>query len=194
MVDFRDFTPIESSQEVVWQRGIKVVGDPHLSLGETQSSFGAWFYGHQTGHWDAGARDSDFFARRDPLEQTREMRLRLMDIHFHKRQTRLSLWTKSILFGLKPISELFSASGDGCRSRLESHLRVGAIAEWLVGGSPAAAKSNLLSRLNAITACVKQGDLPRYQVWAFRQNLNRWIRHFFLLSDLVKQISSKLRR
>jgi hypothetical protein len=49
------------------------------------------------------------------------------------------------------------------------------IAEGLVGGSAAAAKSDFFSRLNFIAAGVEKSDFPCDQVWTFGQNLNGWI-------------------
>jgi hypothetical protein len=67
-----------------------------LSTRETKRTFFSRLDSDQTRHGHAGARDRDFLASHNPLEQPGKVRLGLMDVYFHKRQSRLSPKTKSI--------------------------------------------------------------------------------------------------
>ena len=62
----------------------------------------------------------------------------------------------------------------GCRS-IEADLRMGSIAKRFVGGSATAAQSNLFSSFDFVSAGVKQGYFPGYNIRTFRQDLNRWL-------------------
>jgi hypothetical protein len=85
LLEFRKHAAIESFEQVVRERGIEVVGDPHSP---PVKAHGAGFHlrhdGDETGDGDAGAGDGYFLSGGHALQEAGEMSFGLMDVDFHK--------------------------------------------------------------------------------------------------------------
>jgi hypothetical protein len=83
-LDLRDFASIKRFQQIIGQGRVEVVGNPYFFARETQRPHTFLIlYGHQSRYRDARPRNRDLLSFGNPLKETREMSLCLMDVHFH---------------------------------------------------------------------------------------------------------------
>ena len=79
-----NFTPVESSQQIVRQRRIKVVGNLKAAAVEAKRANGGTRYcWHEPSNRHSVTSDGNLLASADPLEKSREMRFGLVHIDLH---------------------------------------------------------------------------------------------------------------